>query len=78
MNAPRRSTDRNHDPQSGGCDDDTIATRRYDRVMDENPTPAVGAIAPAITLEDTDRRVRGLDEIAAAGYCVVVFYRGHW
>jgi peroxiredoxin len=46
--------------------------------MSEQRTPAAGEIAPGFSLAATEGAVRRLDELAAAGFCVVVFYRGHW
>ncbi|MHB8383260.1 MAG: hypothetical protein ACYDC3_13090 [Candidatus Binataceae bacterium] len=46
--------------------------------MDQQQPPAIGATVPDIELPDSDGHPNRLSAIASAGYCVVVFYRGHW
>ncbi|HVA76413.1 MAG TPA: hypothetical protein VNF27_00885 [Candidatus Binataceae bacterium] len=46
--------------------------------MSEPHTPALGELAPDFALADTGGTIRKLGELAAPGFCVVVFYRGHW
>ncbi|MFZ0658051.1 MAG: hypothetical protein WAM05_04995 [Candidatus Binataceae bacterium] len=48
--------------------------------MDEQQQhpPALGETVPDIALPDTGGKSRRLGELASGGFCVVVFYRGHW
>jgi peroxiredoxin len=46
--------------------------------MDKREIPSVGEKAPEFALADSTGAVRRLDDLVAAGMCVVVFYRGHW
>ncbi|MFZ1889430.1 MAG: hypothetical protein WAU33_15490 [Candidatus Binataceae bacterium] len=47
--------------------------------MDEQQhSPSIGDTVADIALSDTDGKSRRLGEFAAGGFCVVVFYRGHW
>jgi peroxiredoxin len=46
--------------------------------MSENRPPAVGEMAPDVTLADASGAPRRLSELCAERPLVLVFYRGHW
>lgn len=66
-------------PTASNLDNDRVALALYDRAMDEQQhPPAVDETVPDIELPDSDGKPRRLGEFAAGGFCIVVFYRGHW
>jgi peroxiredoxin len=46
--------------------------------MPEARVIKAGEIAPDFMLPDSLETPRRLSELASAGYCLIVFYRGHW
>ncbi len=46
--------------------------------MPEVQAIKAGEVAPDFALPDSKDTPRRLSELARGGYCLLVFYRGHW